>query len=124
MSFVYDSGIDVIDSGWTAGVVVVVGPGYVPDQDGHTSLADISDELGRANVTVAVATSSGVQRVDFAASPSISISGATAVGGWVLASDGANDAARVLVRWAEYTGGTPPDPFEVACPTGVVRIVA
>lgn len=124
MSLVFDSGLDVIDSGWTAGVVVVVGPGYVPDSDGHSSLADISDELGRANVTVAVTTSAGVQRVDFSASPSIGISGATAVGGWVLAADGANDAARVLVRWGDYAGGAPPDPFEVACPTGVVRIVA
>jgi hypothetical protein len=111
----------VVDTAWTDAVVVIVDPTYVPDAALQSTLADVTGEIARADAAVTVSLSGGVYRVDFDAVPSIDISAAPAVGGWVLASDGASDAARVLVRWGAYDGVTPPDPFEVAAPDGAAK---
>ena len=112
----------VVDTTWTDAVVVVVDATYVPDRVLQSTLADITGEVGRDDVAVTVSIAGGLYRVDFDAPPSIDIDSAPAVGGWVLATDGATDADRVLVRWAAYTnGGSPPDPFDIYAADGAAR---
>ncbi|WCO67866.1 hypothetical protein PO878_03900 [Iamia majanohamensis] len=101
-------------------VIVVVGPGYTPDPS-HATVADLLDEVGRADCTVSTSLTSNVLRLDIDSEPiEVDIDSAAIVGGWVLATDGATDADRVLLRWGEDAGGTPADPYPISCPSGAI----
>lgn len=120
--FAYDSALTVslADLDGTDAVVVLVGAGYVPDT-AHATVADLSDELDRATVAMSVTVTPGALTLELDTDPELDPDGATTVTGWVLATDGATDADRVLLRFGQDPGGTPPDPYVVSCPTGALR---
>lgn len=121
---IYDTGLGIAGTldGEDA-VVVVVGPGYLPDQ-AHADLSDITDEIARTDVTLSTDTTTpGVLRLDIDTDPvEVDLSGDTVVAGWILAVDGATDADRVLIRWAGDPGGIVPDPYPVLTPSGVLQV--
>lgn len=110
-------------------VVILVGPGYVPDP-AHELVTDLTDEIddsgyARDTVAVSVDLADGKWRLLLDATPSFDTSNVAEVGGWVLATDGATDGDRRLVVFHEDAAGdTPANPYEIVCPDGAALVAS
>lgn len=85
-------------------------------------VSEMSGVIAQQAVTLSAAVVAGVLEIGWTGTVSINISGASVVGGWVLAEATGSDATSAVLRSAVHPGGDPPDPYTVTISGSAIEV--